>query len=439
MKEVHRKNTYRYSRLKVKNDNEEIDEDNLKINDDTNILNQNQLKMGGVIMTGIILCNRCRKKMDKVCKCGNPKCLVQIYWKGRYYEFRRDDQGYVFTYDKARDKLIEINNAIKKGSFKPEDFTDAKIKERKFENMMEKWLDQKSIEEKANELSPETLRCYRSYNRNYFQYFYNWDVREVGFEQLEDFKDQLPDHLSLKMKRNILNALHSFFVWLRRKGILTSIPVWPEIKGTDSQTKVAMDIEDQVEVLQEIPKEHIDIIRFLTETGLRIGEACALKGKDFDLKNGSVLIQRTWSGSKLVETTKGKNKKWIPLSDTAYEIACRCLQDRWPEDFMFINPSTKKGYRQEFLRRLWRKYSGVSITLYEATRHSFCTQVVEGGASVLEAKQLMRHADIRSTERYFHGSMKKMREIVNNRGKLISLVGLRNEMEVKNRSGVEVN
>jgi hypothetical protein len=57
------------------------------------IITQDQLKLGGVIMTGLILCNRCGKKMDGVCKCGNYKCLVQIYWKGKYYEYRRDEQG----------------------------------------------------------------------------------------------------------------------------------------------------------------------------------------------------------------------------------------------------------------------------------------------------------------------------------------------------------
>src|SRR5208337_1482561 len=90
----------------------------------------------GVTMTGLILCNRCRKKMDGVCKCGNYKCLVQVYWKGKYYEYRRDEQWYVFTYEKARDKLIDINKAIRSKTFNPVDFSDDQLRERRFENMM---------------------------------------------------------------------------------------------------------------------------------------------------------------------------------------------------------------------------------------------------------------------------------------------------------------
>ena len=135
-------------------------------------------------MTGTIRCNKCKKKMDGVCECGNYKCFVSIYWHGEYLNFRKDDQGYVFTYDKAKDKLIEINHAIKKGEFNPEDCSDEKVAERKFENMIEKWLNQKEQEVNSNELSPETFRPYRSYSRNYYSFFNGYDVREIDFELL---------------------------------------------------------------------------------------------------------------------------------------------------------------------------------------------------------------------------------------------------------------
>jgi integrase len=69
--------------------------------------------------------------------------------------------------------------------------------------------------------------------------------------------------------------------------------VWPEIKGNNSKPMVALDLEDQMEALKRIPEEHRDIYSFLMETGLRQGEACALKVKDIDMKNGNALIRRT--------------------------------------------------------------------------------------------------------------------------------------------------
>jgi len=382
-------------------------------------------------MTGLILCNRCRKKMDGVCKCGNYKCLVQVYWKGKYYEYRRDEQGYVFTYEKARDKLIDINKAIRSRTFNPVDFSDDQVRERRFENMMERWLNQKAEEERGNEFSPETLKSYRSYNRVYFGYFNGWDVREIHFEQLERFKDDLPKTKKLHTRRNVLNALHAFFGWLRKKGVIKEMPVWPEIKGEDAKVRIAVDLEDQDGALKRIPDEHADIFTFMMETGLRPGEGCALKVKDFDLKEGMALIQRTWSGAKLVETTKGKNKEPIPLSETAWQIAVKHCAGKFPDDFLFINPATKRGYRYKFIYRRWKKFSELPVTMYEATRHSFCTQVSESGANTMQAKALMRHKDIRSTERYFHGSIKKLRDLVNNRGRVRALRSEKTEVKGK--------
>ncbi len=382
-------------------------------------------------MTGLILCNRCRKKMDGVCKCGNYKCLVQVYWKGKYYEYRRDEQGYVFTYERARDKLIDINKAIKSRTFNPADFSDEQVRERRFENMMERWLEQKAEEERGNELSPATLRAYRSYNRNYFGVFSGWDVREIRFEQLERFKDNLPRTVSLKTKRNILNGLHVFFIWLRKKGTIAEVPVWPEIKGDDARVMVALDIEDQAEALARIPEEHRDPFILLSETGVRINEVCALKIKDLDLKTGVWIVQRTYSGAKLLETTKARNKKPIPLSEKAWEIVRRYSAGKFGEDFLFINPVTEKGYRYEFLYKLWRKHAGVSVTFYEATRHSFCTQIGESGLNSLQARQLMRHSDVRTTQKYFHGDIAKLRDVVTNRGRVKPLRSEKIEVKEK--------
>lgn len=356
--------------------------------------------------------------MDGVCTCGNYKCLAQIYWKGKYYEYRRDEQGYVFTYEKARDKLIDINKAIRSHTFNPRDFSDEQIRERRFENMMEKWLTQKAEEEQGNELAPTTLKGYRSNDRNYFGYFTGWDVREIGFEQLEAFKDQLPRTLSLKTRRNVLNTMHAFFGWLRKKGTIAVIPVWPEIRGDDARAMVALDIEDQEKALSRIPKEHRDAFIFMAETGARVNEMCALKIKDIDVKEGLWLVQRTYSGPKLVETTKARSKYPTVLSDTALGLVKRHAKGRFPDEFLFINPQTGRGYRYEFLSKLWRKHAGIDITLYEATRHSYCTQIAEMGINTLQARGLMRHADVRSTQKYFHVKIKKLRDVVNNRGRV---------------------
>ncbi len=83
---------------------------------------------------------------------------------------------------------------------------------------------------------------------------------------------------------------------------------------------------------------------------------------------------------------------------------------------------------------LWyqfHKYSGLEdVTLYEATRHSFGTQLTEGN-DVYKVKELMRHSDIRMPEKYLHLKAVKLADVVNSRKKPVSLVN-RSDIEVRN-------
>ncbi|KJU85050.1 protein containing Integrase, partial [Candidatus Magnetobacterium bavaricum] len=203
----------------------------------------------------------------------------------------RDKDGGQFDYSRAIRRMTVIRSEIDNKTFNPDDFMASKIKERLMETKLNDWLEQKSEEEEANELSPDTIRHYQSYTKNHFiPYFKGLDVKEVEFHHIENFKDRLPKRLKIKTRRNILNALHSFFTWLRRKGIIKEVPNFPEIRGDDAKMRTSIDIDQQQEVLKRLPKHHRDIFAFAFETGLRGGELCALKVKDVDLNRKTILV-----------------------------------------------------------------------------------------------------------------------------------------------------
>lgn len=372
-------------------------------------------------MKGVILCSKCRKKLDRVCSCGNYKCLIRINHNGKYYEYRRDGEGDILTYQKAQNRLIEINEAIRKKRFYPEEYTDQKIKERKFENQIEKWLNGKEQQEKMNELSPGTVRSYRGYVENYYPFFSGLDVREIELEHLTNFKDTL-DKVSIKTRKNIMNALRNFFFWMKERGVIKEMPIFPKIKGDDSKTRQAIDVDLQEEALLKIPEQHRDIIEFLMETGLRPGEACALLVEHINTRHNIARIERTYvSGNIIKETVKQKRKRIMPLSDRAYEIAKKNMQDKTQGQFLFINPRTNRGYYPKAVWYEWRQHSGVDVDLYSATRHSFATQLIQDN-DVTMVKELMGHSDIRTTEKYLHMKVTKLTDIVNARKKIVRLV-----------------
>jgi site-specific recombinase XerD len=296
----------------------------------------------GYIMSGSIRCanNDCRRaRSEHICPyCGKGPVSIDIYHKRKRYVFRRNNQGRVLRdINEARDIHAEIRLAINANTFNPLDYTISKISERLFKSQIETWLEQKTEEVDAGELSPETMKDYKGYCKNYFTFFDNFSVREITFEHLENFKDALPRNLKIKTRRNILNALHTLFVRMHKKGVIKDMPAWPTIEGDDSFVRSALTYEEQIEGLLKIPEQDRDIIEFGFETGLRPGETCALKVRDVDVINRQILIQRTWSGGHLIERTKGKNKLWLPLSDRAWEILRAKLKDSLAEAFIFNN------------------------------------------------------------------------------------------------------
>lgn len=363
-------------------------------------------------MAGHIRCAKCEKAKSKsVCKCGEYKSYVCIYWRGKQYKFRRYVDGQLLDFARAERQLTEMRAEIDKGKFNPANWTKERIKARKFENKIYEWLESKEREMKAGELAPKTYAGYQGYVRNHFDFFKRLDVQEINFEDLTKFKESLL--CGLKTKRNLINALHTFFIWMWKRGAIEKLPPFPTVEGDDSKVMQAIDYDTQIEALEKLPAEHRDIFEFEFETGLRPAEVCALKVRDIDLQRGMAIIQRTYSASELRETTKNKRKAFIPLSDRALEVATQNIAGKFGNDFVFINPKTKRGYRVWFLGRLWREKSGLEVTHYEAGRHSFCTRIISLGASELEAQKLMRHSDGRSTRAYYHPTGDHLRDLVN--------------------------
>jgi integrase len=381
-------------------------------------------------MKGTIICNKCRKPMSTpVCACGNINCYISLYWKGKHYQFRRDTQGEVFDYREACKTLININSEIEDPyiQFNPIDWTDLKIKERKFENKISQWLEEKETEERNEELSYGTLRDYRGYVKNHYSILYGVDVRDIDLAKLSELKNSL-SNVGIKTRKNIMDALHVFMVWLKGNGIIKEVPAFPEIKGYVEKQYRAMEYDAQVEVLDRIPKHHKDIIHFLMETGIRPAEACAMIVENVNPFNGTAVIERTFSKNRLRHTTKQKATRIIPLSDVALSIIIRNIKDKLPTQFLFINPTTGTHYLSDTLWRIWRNYAGTEASLYQGTRHSFGFQLAQHN-DIEKVRELMGHSTVEVTKKYAKVKITTLRDIVNMRGNIITLKG--NEKETK--------
>ena len=66
-----------------------------------------------------------------------------------------------------------------------------------------------------------------------------------------------------------------------------------------------------------------------------------------------------------------------------------------------LNTNTGKPYTQWVIWDNWKRLSGTEVTAYEATRHSFCSQISSKVNSRI-GQRLMRHKSKESTDHYCH-------------------------------------
>ena len=365
---------------------------------------------------GSLNCQRCNStRTTRLCpKCGYDAVMIRIAWGGKTCRFWHDKTDRPFSFSEGAKTLHTINQQIDGHTFNPQDYLTATIKEMKFQASYKKWMVVKEREANEKRLSFETLRLYKSYYRNHFQPLYDLDIREIALEDLDSLLNTLPKSLSLNFKRRLFQCLASFFHWLKRWGTLKEFPIFPEIVGDDSQVKRAISVAQQIEGINRLPEIHRDIFWFMRETATREGEACAVQVGDLDIVPGRVLIQRTLSGPRIVETTKQKKKQTVPLSQEAKKVVNRNRMNKLPGAFLFINPKTRKRYSVEFLRKLWRQKSGIDITLYEAMRHSTISDWAKRGGAY-EVQMLARHTDQRTTQKYIHEVDDRLLRIVEDR------------------------
>jgi integrase len=271
-----------------------------------------------------------------------------------------------------------------------------------FQNLCEKWYQEKVREVEQKKLKPFYIIVLRSHINRYFHYFNNIDVRTIF--NLKDFALWLPKELSIGSQKHIITVLSSFFHWCKNNRYISEVPVMPKIIVPEHQFK-ALSLEIRLKILEYITEEHKPIFTFLFYQGARPSEARALK---WDCIEGdTVIYKRTFSGKVLVETTKESNIRynWI------FPEVMKVLPKRtFPFDFVFKHgKKIKKHYSKSFLHYIFKNAlkaynenngQDLDICLYEATKHSFGTSWRKEGMPLEMIKEWFGHKSSRMTERY---------------------------------------
>lgn len=164
-------------------------------------------------------------------------------------------------------------------------------------------------------------------------------------------------------------------------------------------------------------------------TGLRIGELCALKWSDIDLKKRIIIVnktlQRICEKGKLSKITITSPKtpnslREIPISNFLYDFLIKLKPSN--RDLYFLTstsiPTEPRNYRKIYQTLL--KKLKINKTSFHALRHTFATRLIENKVDIKTVSELLGHASVNITiSIYVHSEFNTKRKAVKTLDSLI--------------------
>ncbi len=342
------------------------------------------------------------------------KFFVDLPWKGQRIRIYSDKTGQVLdTYARADTALKSIRSEIENHTFDPQKYIKAEASKFWAVNLLTLFEQQK-----LKSLAPG-YRAYFSHMVGIAKdFFKNEDVREIRKPDLISYKEHLERKFKWKPKtlKNVMDLFKTFLHYVRNDlELIDKVPPFPIIEVPDIPFRW-LGQKDQTNLFDKVPDEHKPLIAFLMLHGCRPGEARALKCKNVDLEHRSITIAATFSGGVYCERRKGRRARIlvIPIHGEMFDYLSERVRNSLPEAFVFVNPRTERPYTEHKLLEVWsrvRTAAGVSkeLRLYDASRHSFASQLVNSGVSLFTVSKLLGHSSTKMTEKYSHANIESMR------------------------------
>jgi integrase len=170
------------------------------------------------------------------------------------------------------------------------------------------------------------------------------------------------------------------------------------------------------------PKEFRALLKELTEPyktmvlgagclGLRARELMGLQWGDIDWDNLTVFVRRSASGNHVCETKTEQSSKPVPLDPSLAEVLLRhkeASKHKNPTDFVFAGDSGRPRWRGILFANHIKpaaERAGVGKIGRRTFRHSFSTLLHSMGTDLAVQKELLRHADIKTTMNVYTQAM----------------------------------
>ncbi|SKC57438.1 tyrosine-type recombinase/integrase [Maledivibacter halophilus] len=236
-------------------------------------------------------------------------------------------------------------------------------------------------------------------------------IEDITLQDLEDYLlDQKKRKISTASRSRSVYILRSFYNYCTKKDLaeknLAALIEPVKVKQKEREFLTEEEFENLAAAIKHPTIK--TVVQTLFYTGGRISEITDLKLEEVDLENRVVHI---------IEGKGGKDRD-IPISDKLHSLLKNYLENiREAESDRFFALERTGKVSPTYVNRLINEAVDEIGLEKEVSahvlRHSFGTNLLEKGASVVSIQKLLGHASLAVTTRYLHQDMSKLSDAVN--------------------------
>lgn len=255
-------------------------------------------------------------------------------------------------------------------------------------------------------------------------------IQDLVFQLLGTGRRDKRGGLSERTVKGIMTILKSTMHYAGQSGYINYHDMqvfYPKGKNSYSPKILSHAEQEQLQkyIEQNLTSYSLGIL-FAIQTGVRIGELCALQYQDINLQEGVVNISKTLQrtfvknaaqenvSQVIISTPKSKNSmRAIPLTKLLMSIL-RGYSNLPKENYLltgkgkFIEPRSYYNYYKKILNA-----AGINYLNFHGLRHTFATRCIEAGGDYKIVSELLGHSSVKITmDLYVHPQMDAKRQCV---------------------------
>ncbi len=328
----------------------------------------------------------------------------RVYWKNPYTGRQQSVTCKTEADAKKQNALIAFQLQYEKERFLPEKEQEPKRADNSLEATFYQFLQERQFGRKALAFQLDGMRtALLLIGRKAIDAITPQDLSKV-------LQAEIAKGVSGRTVYSRVGIVYTLFRWAYRRGILDSLPRFPERPAYRSEKFVPPSEEELARIIEAAPP-HVQRVAIIgAKLGLRVGpcELMQMRWEDVDLDKGVVLVRAA------------KKNLAEPFREVPIMASLVPLFQAWKEYDAAMGLEyviTYKGKPVSRIKTAWTatlRRAGITrkIRPYDL-RHAFATDAIAGGADLGTVAKLMGHSSVQMVVKHYqHVATKQKRQAV---------------------------